>query len=46
MKAWRLFLTLVLALTLFVGLAAPPAAAQAPMTWAVHITIAPTWRRA
>jgi peptide/nickel transport system substrate-binding protein len=37
-----LTLTLTLALTLFVGLAAP-AGAQAPMTWGIHVTLAPTW---
>src|SRR5687767_15208617 len=43
MKARPLLLPLVLALTLLVGLATTPVAAQAPMTWAVHVTIAPTW---
>jgi len=38
-------LTLVLALVLLVGaaLAPLPAAAQSQMTWAVHISLAPTW---
>ncbi|HUG35972.1 MAG TPA: ABC transporter substrate-binding protein [Candidatus Limnocylindrales bacterium] len=38
-------LTLVLALVLLVGVAlAPvPAAAQSQMTWAVHVSLAPTW---
>src|SRR5262245_54228547 len=36
---------LVLALVLLAGsfLTPAPAGAQAPMTWAVHVTIAPTW---
>jgi len=38
-------LALILVLTLLAGLAlvAGPAAAQSQMTWAVHVTIAPTW---
>jgi peptide/nickel transport system substrate-binding protein len=43
MKARRLLSALVLTTCLLVGLGATPVAAQAPMTWAVHITIAPTW---
>src|SRR5712692_6998562 len=42
MQARRPLLTLTLALMLF-GLVASPALAQAPMTWGVHVTLAPTW---
>ena len=34
---------LLLALVLLVALAPTPLAAQTPMTWAVHVTLAPTW---
>src|SRR5262249_8982466 len=39
------FLALVLVLIMLTGLggALAPAAAQSQMTWAVHVTIAPTW---
>jgi peptide/nickel transport system substrate-binding protein len=43
MKVRRLLLVLVLGLALLQGLAPAPATAQAPMTWAVHVTLAPTW---
>jgi peptide/nickel transport system substrate-binding protein len=43
MKARRLLSALALTTGLLVGPAPTPVAAQAPMTWAVHITIAPTW---
>jgi peptide/nickel transport system substrate-binding protein len=39
---WRLPILLV-ALSLLIGLAPGPAAAQAQMTWAVHISLAPVW---
>src|ERR1700758_1309845 len=43
MQARRPLLTLALAVMLF-GLVATPAFAQAPtMTWAIHVTLAPTW---
>jgi peptide/nickel transport system substrate-binding protein len=44
MQARRPLLTLALALMLF-GLVTTPAFAQAPptMTWAIHVTLAPTW---
>ena len=43
MQARRPLLTLALALMLF-GFVATPALAQAPtMTWAIHVTLAPTW---
>jgi len=34
---------LILALILLAGLAPAPAAGQAQMTWAVHISLAPVW---
>jgi len=39
------FLALVLVLIMLIGLGgvAAPASAQSQMTWAVHVTIAPTW---
>ena len=43
MKARRPLLAAVLALALLIALAPVPAAAQAPMTWAVHVSLAPTW---
>jgi peptide/nickel transport system substrate-binding protein len=43
MKARCALLAVVLGLTLLIGLAPAPAAAQAPMTWAVHVSLAPTW---
>jgi peptide/nickel transport system substrate-binding protein len=43
MKVRRLLLALVLGLALLQGFAPAPATAQAPMTWAVHVTLAPTW---
>ena len=41
MKARRLLVTAILALTLFAGHA--PVAAQTQMTWAVHVSLAPVW---
>ena len=43
MQARRPLLVLALAVALFLGIAAAPALAQAPMTWGVHVTLAPTW---
>ena len=43
MKVRHPFSTLVLALTLVGALAPAPASAQAQMTWAVHVSLAPTW---
>jgi peptide/nickel transport system substrate-binding protein len=42
MQIRRPLRTLVLALALC-GVTVTPALAQAPMTWAVHVTLAPTW---
>ncbi|MGH7334244.1 MAG: ABC transporter substrate-binding protein [Candidatus Rokuibacteriota bacterium] len=43
MKVPRPLLALILGLILLAGLVPEPAVAQAPMTWAVHISLAPTW---
>src|SRR5467141_3102778 len=43
MEARRLLVILLLVVSLLVGLAPAPVAAQAQMTWAVHISLAPTW---
>ena len=43
MKAWRLLFCAVLALILLAGLVPAPAAAQSQMSWAVHVSLAPTW---
>jgi peptide/nickel transport system substrate-binding protein len=43
MGARRLLVILLLVVSLLVGLAPAPVAAQAQMTWAVHISLAPTW---
>src|SRR2546428_14040642 len=43
MEARRLLVILLLVVSLLVGLAPAPVAAQSQMTWAVHITLAPTW---
>jgi peptide/nickel transport system substrate-binding protein len=39
----RSLLTLTLALVLLAGVAPPPAASQTQMTWAIHVSLAPTW---
>jgi peptide/nickel transport system substrate-binding protein len=43
MKARRPLFTVFLAVILLAGLATTPARAQSQMTWAVHISLAPTW---
>jgi len=43
MEARRLLVIPLLVVPLVVGLAPAPVAAQAQMTWAVHISLAPTW---
>jgi peptide/nickel transport system substrate-binding protein len=45
MKTWRplQFCTAVLIVLIGLALVSPPAGAQNQMTWAVHVTIAPTW---
>jgi peptide/nickel transport system substrate-binding protein len=43
MKTRRPLPVLILALAMLASLAPAPAAAQAQMTWAVHISLAPTW---
>jgi peptide/nickel transport system substrate-binding protein len=43
MDARRRISILIVVLTLLIGLAPHPAAAQAQMTWAVHISLAPVW---
>ena len=42
MQARRSLVILVVVLALFT-LTVAPAGAQAPMTWAIHVTLAPTW---
>jgi peptide/nickel transport system substrate-binding protein len=43
MRSWRPFQILLLALVVLAPLAPAPAAAQSQMTWAFHVTLAPTW---
>src|SRR5438093_6634993 len=43
MRAWRPFPILLLALVSLAPLVPVPAAAQSQMTWAFHVTLAPTW---
>src|ERR1700730_11279644 len=43
MRARRLLVMPLLVVPILVGLAPAPVAAQAQMTWAVHISLAPTW---
>jgi Bacterial extracellular solute-binding proteins, family 5 Middle len=43
MKARRLLPILVLGLSLIASVVPPPAMAQAQMTWAVHVSLAPVW---
>src|SRR2546428_9858408 len=43
MRAWRRFPILLLTLVSLAPLVPAPAAAQSQMTWAFHVTLAPTW---